>query len=392
MEIILHARACACIVADMIEGPRAVRPAEREAVIRLATTVFRREGDTDMGAAFPTLFNVHNLENLRVVLDAGKPVALAGCVLRDLSLAGTKIRVGLVGSVCTLEEFRGQGIAGRIVEEVIARSAAQGAAAVLVSGGRGLYRRLGCADAGLWRTVRVEKSRALPRLKCGVAEWTARDIPGMIALYQAEPVRFERGAEEMRILLEARSLHARPARTWVCRLGQKLAAYACTTGPEQGSGEGALKALEIAGSRHALLAALPAILAASRAPGAEIETTAFDLEMETLVNALGLPSVLRGFHGTVKIVDRPRFFEAIEGHISLRLTREERAALTIDCGSTVAFRYEGAELSITADADLAALVFGSVDHAPPGAKDVRLGDVLARVFPLPLPGYGLNYI
>lgn len=388
----MHARAWACIVADMIEGPRAVHPAELDAVVSLATSIFRRPGDTDMGAAFPTFFNPGNLENLLIMLDGGKPVALAGCVLRDLSLAGTKIRMGLVGSVCTLEEYRGQGMAGRIVEEVVARAMTRGAVAILVSGGRGLYKRMGCVDAGLWRTARVEKSCALPRLACDAAEWTARDIPKMLELYQAEPVRFERGAEEMGTLLEARSLYARPARTWVCRVGGKLAAYVCTSGPEQGNGEGVLKALEFAGSRCALLASLPAILDASRAGSVEIETSAADLEMETLAKAWNLPFAPRGFHGTVKIVDRPGFFSAIEGHLSLRLSRAERAALAINCGAAVTFRYEEAELSTAGDADLAALVFGSVEHAPPAAKDGTLREILARVFPLPLPGYGLNFI
>jgi predicted N-acetyltransferase YhbS len=392
MEDILHVGARPYIVENMIEGPRAVRPTELDAVVRLATSVFRREGDVDMRAAFPTLFNADNLENLQVMLEDGRPVALAGCVLRDLSLSGTKIRVGLVGSVCTLEEFRGQGLAGRVVTEVISRSAAQGAVAILVSGGRELYRRMGCVDAGLWRAVSVARSRALPRLKCDAAEWTTRDIPEMVALYQGEPIRFERGAEEMRTLLEARSLYARPSRAWLCRIGQRLAAYACTSGPEQGKGERVIKALEIAGSRHALLAALPRILSMSHAGSAEIETAASDLEMEALINAWDLPSVPRGFHGTVKIVDRPRFFSALEGHISLRLTRAERAALAIECGSAVAFRYEGAELSVADDADLAAFVFGSVLHAAPAANDGRLAEILARIFPLPLPGYGLNYI
>lgn len=376
----------------MLDGPRAVRPAELAGVVRLATSIFRREGDIDMGAAFPTFFNEQNLPNLRIMLESGRPVAMAGCVLRHLSLSGTKLPVALVGTVCALEEYRGQGIAGRIVEDVVAHAVAQGAAAILVSGGRGLYRRMGCADAGLWRVVRVNNSQALPRLACSVGEWTSNDIPQMAALYQAEPVRFERDAEEMRTLLEARSLYARTARVWVCQVGEKLAAYACTTGPDTGSEEHVLKILEIAGSRHALLASLPALLAASHAESAEIETAASDLEMEILANAWDLPSVDRGFHGTVKIVDRPRFFSAIEGHIALRLNRAERAALVIDCGSTVVFRYQGEEISITDDSDLAALVFGSIAHASPTPGGRRLMKILARLFPMPLPGYGLNYI
>jgi hypothetical protein len=94
----------------------------------------------------------------------------------------------------------------------------------------------------------------------------------------------------------------------------------------------------------------------------------------------------------VKIVDRPGFFSAIEGHIALRLERGERAALAIQSGSTVVFRYQGEEISISDDSDLAALVFGSATHAPSATAGPRLKKILARMFPMPLPGYGLNYI
>jgi hypothetical protein len=114
--------------------------------------------------------------------------------------------------------------------------------------------------------------------------------------------------------------------------------------------------------------------------------------METLVTAWSLPASPRGFHGTVKILDRAGFFGAIEGHIAHRLAAAERAALEIECRTTVVFRYKGAELAVADDADLAALVFGSVERAPPAANDRGLAEILARVFPLPLPGYGLNYI
>ena len=262
----------------------------------------------------------------------------------------------------------------------------------MISGARTLYRRMGCVDAGLWQTVHVQKTDALPRPACTVTEWSTRDLPEMIALYEAEPVRFERGAEEMRLLLEARSLYARPGRTWVCRVGGALAAYVCCTGPERAKKGTVLEALEIAGSRRVILSAVPAILAATGASGAEIETTASDLEMTELARAHTLSSDLRGFHGTMKIVDTARLFNAMEGNIARRLTAAERAGLAIECGPTVVFRYKGAELSVSDPADLAALVFGSVEREPPVAENRTLQEVLARLFPLPLPGYGLNYI
>jgi hypothetical protein len=41
--------------------------------------------------------------------------------------------------------------------------------------------------------------------------------------------------------------------------------------------------------------------------------------------------------------------------------------------------------------DLAALVFGSVERASPRPSAGPLADLLGRIFPVPLPCYGLNY-
>ena len=49
-------------------------------------------------------------------------------------------------------------------------------------------------------------------------------------------------------------------------------------------------------------------------------------------------------------------------------------------------------MRVSSDEDLAALVFGSAERPSPDPGQGRLGGLLRGVFPLPLPGYGLNYI
>jgi len=64
----------------------------------------------------------------------------------------------------------------------------------------------------------------------------------------------------------------------------------------------------------------------------------------------------------------------------------------VEIDGAVVFRLGAEQLSCPTPADLAALLFGSVERAGSAAGSGRLGALLARLFPLALPGYGLNYI
>ena len=334
----------------MIEGPRAARIDELPDVVSLSNGVFSPDGRADMGTMFPLLFSETNIENLRIFVDEGRPIALSGMTIHELSLGDTEVRAACIGSVCTRDDHRGQGLAARLVDDCMAVAADRGASLVLVSGGRGLYRRMGCIDAGLFTVIRVERNSRLPPVSCRVREWTDADVPEMEALYRREPVRFVRAPGEMLRLLRSRSLHARPGRTWVVRVGERTAAYLCVSGPDGKTGPGVLVTREIAGSRHAVLAAAGRIIDASGAECMDIEVPSSDAEMELLAAAFGCARRPTGMHGTLKIIDPSEFSAAPE----------------------------------MAPEDLAALVFGSVEREAPRAR--------SDVLPLPLPCYGLNYI
>ena len=83
------------------------------------------------------------------------------------------------------------------------------------------------------------------------------------------------------------------------------------------------------------------------------------------------------------------------------LSAEEREAFTIETSdggalsgpaAAVRFRFHSEEMAIGPDEDLAALVFGCLERPVPDAGPGPLGGILRRLFPLPLPGYGHNYI
>ena len=150
------------------------------------------------------------------------------------------------------------------------------------------------------------------------------------------------------------------------RVGERSAAYLCVSGPDEKTGPGALVAREIAGSRHAVLAAARAIMDTCQAESLDIEVPASD-EAAVLAGAFGLESRTAGMHGTLKIIEPARFFQALGPRF-------------------VAAGLSGYGAPALASEDLAALVFGSVE------RGARGDDSLRRVFPLPLPTYGLNYV
>jgi len=356
----------------MIEGPRAALVEELQAVVGLSNGVFSPDGSVDMGRVFPTLFSRDNVGNLRVFVDDGTPVALCGMTVQGLSMDDVLVRAACVGSVCTRDEYRGRGLAARLMDDCISVASANGASLLLVSGGRGLYRRMGCVDAGLFTAIRLQRDSRLPAVSSRVREWTEADLPELESLHRQERVRFMRAPGEMAALLRTRALHGRPARTWIVRVGERTAGYLCVSGPDVRTGPGVLVAREIAGSRPAILAAAPAILDASGAECLEVEIPASDTETISLARSFGCASRAMGMHGTLKIIDPPAFFKALEPRFLARLSPEGLAERSIR------------DIALTPAEDLAALVFGSTERESP--------KILGSVFPLPLPGYGLNYI
>ena len=345
----------------MIEGPRAAREAELPDIVRLSNRVFYQDGRIVMERVLPTLFSGANAHNLRVVVEDGRPVAMAGMTVNTLRMEEVTVQVACFGSVCTLESHRGRGLAAALMEDGVAHAVSQGASLALISGKRGLYSRMQCIDAGLYRVIEVDgQSRPRHGRSPAIRPWAEADSPALEALHGGETVRFVRAPGEMAVLLHSRAMFCRPARTWVVEQEGRIVAYLCVSGPDDRTGPGVVLSRELAGSREAVLDAAAAVLKEEGAERLGVEVPASD-ELVSLAAARGMAIRTVGRHGTLKVIDRPAFLKAI----APRLEGWPRPLP------------EGAE-------DLAALVFGSAERPAPGEP--------GGPFPLPLPGYGLNYI
>src|SRR5438128_8553348 len=111
-----------------MEGPRAVRPEDRESLDALTGAVMRQ----GMLEQYPQLFNEENYENLRVVIEDGQCVSHVGMIQRDAALYGCRIKVCCIGTVCTYEEHRGKGYASACFDDATRKAIVDGVDVMIV--------------------------------------------------------------------------------------------------------------------------------------------------------------------------------------------------------------------------------------------------------------------
>jgi predicted N-acetyltransferase YhbS len=375
--------------------PRPCTPEELPAVVRLANRVFTPNGLVDMGTAFPLLFCRENAEHLRVIDREGEIIALVGICIREALLLGTPLRVASIGAVCTDSACRAQGLASRLMADARAHAVASGADLMLISGGRGLYHRLGYVTVGRFCRYQVSSREASDAVE--VAEYRPEDLAEVRTLHAGEPIRFRRSLDDWERLLEAGMLICEHATLWVVRCAGRPVAYMAVQQPrrQKDGRPGRANAEEYAGDRWAIAEAAPAVAQRMGADGLELFGPSGDLVLATHATARRWSVERRSFPGTVGIL-RPRELLAELGPwIAERLRQRDVARLRVHPTETeTRFEVDGENYVLETPGQLAALLFGGdteeARSIPPLAG--KAGALLEALFPMPLLAYGYNFV
>lgn len=372
-----------------MEGPRAVRSDEFERLMETIDEVFAG-GRRYMRASFPLLFNIGNLENLFVVVEDGRPVSHVGIIIRDINVFGCRIKTASVGSVGTLEEYRGRGFAGACLDAAEKKAVAEGASVTLISGRRSLYTRFGGVQVGSSLVADVPAGDAADGISLRRAG--AGDILVLEGLYEREPVRFHRPLEDWEATLkslEARSRGKNDHALFIVERAGEPVAYILGSHfiwddvPQT-------RVAEFAGCRRSIMAALPAVCASLGGGAVEMKAPAWDTVLTGLLAAAGYPTQQQHLNGhTVKVSSLENFLRQVQPLI------EERVGLAaaggLQYGTTDDGLYDcriGEDRLTIEPSEFTALAFGQ----PPGDRERERSGVLDRIFPMPLPLVGLNYV
>ena len=147
----------------------------------------------------------------------------------------------------------------------------------------------------------------------------------MTRLYAEEPSRYVRSTADLRMAVDAAWICDRDGETVAIREGGRLAAYAGIQKrrPDREDEARRARLAEIAGSRSALVRALPRLYDRYGAEYLEIVTTASDIELASLLRPHGVTAAPQGFTGTVLVLQPERLMQVFEGYIADMLGRDE---------------------------------------------------------------------
>ena len=128
------------------------------------------------------------------------------------SRLGARLRVACIGAVCTDPGHRGQGFASALMADARRQACASGASLMLISGGRGLYHRLGYVNVGCFERYQLGAGElhGLGNPGITLTGYREEDLPGLATLHQTEPVRFLRSAADWQQLMGAGHLMCAP--------------------------------------------------------------------------------------------------------------------------------------------------------------------------------------
>jgi predicted N-acetyltransferase YhbS len=368
--------------------PRQPRKEEAAPLAELIDSVFGLGKLYSEEQMVTTLRRAPTRRDTLIMVEDGRPVSHIRTAYADALVYGCRFRVASIGAVSTHPDYRGRGYADALLEESLGRMDAKRAKVLIVSGDRGLYRRAHCATAGrVFEAVLGPRRTDQRSPDVTVRRVSADDWGPLAPLHQTESVRFARPMGFMANLPFWWSCN-RPE-IWLIEASGRPAAYVMLAIP-WGSGptEAKREVHEYAGSRAALLDALPAIFEVGKINEVRVRALGHDGEMIHLLRRRGLTLEERPLGGTHRIIDLPGLMAKLRPYLRERLEGRDMRRLSFEQqGDRCAIAYgdQRIELSLS---EAAPLVLGG-----PGAPQLsgELARILPAIFPVPFPQPGFNY-
>jgi hypothetical protein len=356
-----------------------------------------------MEEKFPLFLCVDNLENIRVICQNGRPVSVAGYFPSTLSIEGCEVRVASVGSVCTDSEYRDQGLASKIMNDLEAEVKQKGIGLLLISGTRSLYLRRNCALIGGFMKYELDKTSipltSLPS-DVEIVDYEPEFLNQVVHLYNHEHVRFIRSFIEFRALMESALIadYDCTYRMYVIKRTARIAAYFLLRIFHQNDAWG--EVVEYAGDRDLVAAALKMMLAVGALNRIRVHVPVDDPLISYLRE---LPARLRNENqlGTVKITDFSTLIKDLTPYFSQYTPHEYLHSMrSNEKNGHFSFASLSGLLKMECAESMVQLIFGfpSNKRLPKYLREQvkqqpELEEFINSVLPIPLPWTGnMNYV
>ncbi|MBX8631983.1 MAG: GNAT family N-acetyltransferase [Thermoplasmata archaeon] len=286
-----------------------------------------------MGEAFPHLFSSENASNLYYIESDGKVVSHAGFVKYRCNINGSSISVASLGSVATLPEYRGRQYATKILRCIFSDLEKGDTSLLLISGTRGLYKRMECIETGRMLRARVSEGE-IAQIRTHSAS-DVRHIPEkgragegkrLLKIYRAEPYRYHRDSKFMRTVLNAFWFrrHDWNMQLFEVERGGSLMAYAVASTDSRNPEH--VKIWEWAGSRQAFFESLADITSYYAGRSIEFSFLPDDFSMLSILASNNIAYSEENIQGTVRPMNVIRLIAELQPWFSEHLGAEVKVS------------------------------------------------------------------
>ena len=141
----------------------------------LAEDVFCADGDRYMESSFPALFQTGISHSYGAFTPEGVLVSFMGMVPVQIQSGTYTVSAYSIGAVCTHPDYRGQGLAGQLLELCRQHARSAGASVLFISGDRSLYTRAGSVHFGQLSVFELSTDMTTT-LQDSDAHFTYRDL------------------------------------------------------------------------------------------------------------------------------------------------------------------------------------------------------------------------
>jgi hypothetical protein len=336
-----------------------------------------------------------------IIASGGKPVSLVSIFWEKLFAFDAAIQTCNMGGVCTHPEFRGYGLATKLLEHCAKRLVEEGGHLLVISGARGLYQRSGNAPVGRYAGFVICPGQMhTPGWQVTLRPAVKEDASFCSRMYQAEPVRYARELPVFRKCL-TRERWGYHQEQWIVEMNGVPAAYLFLTQPWEHMGHpelGIRGTCEFAGSRVALTAALAAAVDQSGIKEIHVPVPWQDADFIQLLRSAGATDewIPLPDH-TLRVIDFPGLMNDLRGYVAARLEPGLRRGLRFEQSGPLLGHNGGDHYAIIRGKDRLDLNGWDLTRLVMGAPDVTisgpgaLAEILPAIFPLPSFHPGLNY-
>ncbi len=371
-----------------MEGPRAPTTNEYTDIVKFLNENLRENTEWSVTEEYPTVFNLANLHNFRIIKDKESSEILSHAVIKPIIVKTRRgiFKVGCLGSVVTNEKHRNQGLSQNVIKDCLEEIKNQNCDfAILWTNLFDFYRKMGFELAGTEVSFLIDRPLLVPKINAEhpslrIIQDNKVDPAALYRVYSQHSVTSVRSLDDFDKFLKIPN--SRLYTAWSTT--GKLEAYAV-------EGKGA----DLQGYIHewgGSVDAMTSLLSHIRGVNDKAVTLICPTHAQGLVRHLESLGVKRvdGYLGMIKIVNREALFNKI-----IKNAKLEWGIESFNLEYREGWYYYGVgknQFKTDHEGDIVKLIFGPMKPSKLVDHGKETNEILDKIFPFEMWIWGWDSI